>query len=364
MSAALVLSRLPGITPRRLADWRESGRPLEDVLAARGDGLWTPDVVREARDRAKRESDFAAANAITILALDDPAYPELLARIPDPPLAIRIRSRSREGNRLAISRPVAIVGARRADTYGRSVAELFARAIARAESTVISGLASGIDAASHRAALGEPGGTVAVLGTGVDIIYPRDNAGLAAAILADGGALVSELPIGAGPQKSHFPLRNRIIAGLSLGTLVVQAGVNSGSLITARLALDYDRAVWAVPGRVGDPLSAGAHRLLRDGASIATAPDDILADLSPLGFSGPTPPAAARVTSRRTKSSQAAVTPRDPLLLAIGSSGATVDELAVALHRSRSELLAELLKRELSKQVVAEPGGIYRLTFR
>ncbi len=355
MSAALACAHLPGITPRRLAAWRSSGLAFEDLLASRGGGLWSAADIRGAQDRAAREVEHAAANDIKILALDDPGYPDLLARLPDPPLALRVRGNSQR--LLDGLRSVAVVGARRADAYGRSCAELFARELARAGLTVTSGLAYGVDAAAHRAALGEPGGTIAVFGTGVDVIYPRDHAGLAAEILAHGGALLSEHPAGTGPQKGHFPLRNRIIAGVSLGTLVIQAGAQSGSLITARLAVDYDRLVWAVPGRLGDALSTGTLELIREGATIALSPGNILDDLAPLGATPATTGAHAATTVKPP-------VPGDPILAAIGSDGATVDDLAATLARSRSELLAELLKRELAKQVTADPGGIYRLTFR
>lgn len=355
--AALVLSYLPGLTPRRLLAARREGKRPETLLATRGEGAWTSHQVQAAGEKALRERDRADRLGVAFVAVDDPGYPALLREIPDPPIALRVRCAAgtssvsgalpgSDGN------AVAVVGARRADAYGKTVAELFATALSGAGVAVVSGLARGVDAAAHRAASAGSGRTLAVLGTGVDVVYPRDHAALAGQILDHGGALVSELPCGTGPERGHFPRRNRILAGLSRGALVVQAGERSGSLITARLALDYDRLVWAIPSRLGDPLGVGGLALLRAGAQLATEPRDILEDLAPLHSAVPS-------SSIPSLTAQA---PRDPVLAALGTSGRTLEELTAITSRSRGDLLSQLLRFELDGLVAAEPGGIYRLT--
>ncbi len=212
---------------------------------------------------------------IATLALGDAAYPPLLAAIADPPNPLYLR-----GDAAALRHPhVAIVGSRQATRAGRDTAVRFASALARAGFGVVSGLAYGIDAAAHDGALAADGLTIAALGTGVDICYPARHRALAERIAAR-GALVSELPPGTPPQRLHFPRRNRIISGLCLGVLVVEASLRSGSLITARLALEQGREVFAVPGPVSSPLSRGCHALIRDGAVLVESADDVLAELS------------------------------------------------------------------------------------
>jgi DNA processing protein len=202
-----------------------------------------------------------------------PDYPPLLKGITDAPLVLFV-----EGAAEALSLPqLAIVGSRSATLPGRDTAAQFARHVVAAGFAVTSGLALGIDAASHRGALQAGGVTVAVLGCGLDQVYPGANTGLAREIAARGGALVSDLPTGVAPLPQHFPRRNRIISGLSLGTLVVEAALQSGSLITARLAGDQGREVFAVPGSIHNPMARGCHRLIRQGAKLVETADDIFA---------------------------------------------------------------------------------------
>lgn len=358
--SAHILSFLPGMTPRRLHAWKLASLTCAAILDRKGDGLWDGAAIRRARESAERERELAETAGIAVVGIEDPDYPPLLARIPDAPPALRILARPREeGGRAGLPpdqgrAPVAIVGSRHADAYGRGMAEQFAKGIAGQGHAVVSGLAYGVDAVAHRAALAQPGRTIAVLGSGVDVVYPREHIGLARDLVDHGGALVSELPCGTRPDRGHFPRRNRILAALSLGTLVIQAGARSGTFITARLSLDYDRLVWAVPGRIGDALSAGALALLRQGAIPATCPEDVLSDIAPLADPRglvPSPMSPPRIPSSLP-----------PLLQAVGPGGATIEELVLRTGDERAHVATQLLKYELAGTVAVEQGGIYRLT--
>jgi len=235
--------------------------------------------LKEAADAAPRELERAAHLGIDIISADDSHYPPLLRCIPDPPLVL-YRMGTLEPRDL---HAVAIVGSRRCSYYGREQAERFAALLGGAGLTVVSGGARGIDSAAHRGALSHPQGrTIAVLGCGVDVVYPPENAALFKQIAAR-GAVLSEYPLGTPPLQENFPRRNRIVSGLSRGVLVVEADERSGALITARQCIDdHNRPVFALPGRVDNALSAGPHELIRQGAVLTRGLDDILADLGPL----------------------------------------------------------------------------------
>lgn len=212
-----------------------------------------------------------------IIVQSDPRYPPLLKEIHDPPLLLFV-----VGKPAALLYPqIAIVGSRRCSVDGKRNTRYFAEALAKEGFSICSGLARGIDGAAHEGALGVAGTTVAVLGTGVDKIYPQEHHKLADAITAT-GALVSEMPLGSDAKASHFPKRNRIISGMSLGVIVVEAALRSGSLITARLALEQNRELFAVPGSIRNPLSIGAHRLIQQGAHLVDMPDQVLEHLGSL----------------------------------------------------------------------------------
>ncbi|MDP3740755.1 MAG: DNA-processing protein DprA [bacterium] len=212
----------------------------------------------------------------SMIVFSDRAYPKLLREIPNPPMVLYIRGETKLDAHLA----VAIVGTRRFTSYGRQVTEDLAIGLAGRGITVISGLAFGIDALAHETTLRSRGRTIGVLACGVDSIYPANNRLLGERIIENGGAVISELPLGAPPLKHHFPNRNRIISGLALGTVVVEAGIESGSLITARHALEQNRQVYAVPGSIYSPLSEGPNNLLKMGAKPITKAADILEDLN------------------------------------------------------------------------------------
>jgi DNA processing protein len=235
---------------------------------------------------------------------------------------------------------LSIVGARNATANGSVYARRFGRALSEQGWRVTSGLARGIDAAAHEGALAGPGGTVAVLGTSVDVIYPAAHQHLAERIVAH-GALVSEFPLGTGPAPSQFPRRNRLIAGMAHGVLVVEAAVRSGSLITAKLAADYGREVFAIPGPIDAPLARGCHALLREGAKLVESADDILEELAPL----------ARVPRGSAPAATPHTAPDDPLLTVIGYDPVHPDTLAAHLAWSSSQVSAQLVMLELTGQV-------------
>jgi DNA processing protein len=277
-----------------------------------------------------------------LLFLGDADYPDSLLNSPDPPVMLYLRGRVE-----LLARPsVAIVGSRNATAQGEQNARSFAEHFSRHGLTVVSGLAAGIDAAAHEGALNGHGSTVAVVGTGIDRIYPRRNEALARRIV-DQGLMVSEYPLGMLPLAPNFPRRNRLIAGLSLGTLVVEAAAQSGSLITAREAADAGREVFAIPGSIHSPQSRGCHQLLRQGAKLVEVADDVLEELR-LGRMA-SPPLSA-----------ASPTPADPLLEALGFDPQPLDALAQRTGLPTDRLLARLLELELAGQVARLPGGLYQ----
>ena len=248
-----------------LSDLKAVCRLRQESLAALGDG-----GMQNLKALADDEIDKAAKKDITIIAYDDPLYPSLLKNIHDPPVVLYVL-----GNPEMLScKGVGIVGSRAATHYGRNISEQVANGLAGQGFTIISGMALGIDTAAHKGALAAEGRTVAVLGCGLDIIYPPGNYKLYKDI-AFSGAVISEYPIGTLPDNFRFPARNRIISGLSLGVVVVEAANRSGSLITARHALEQGREVFAVPGRIDSVKSAGTHSLLQQGAKLVHSINDI-----------------------------------------------------------------------------------------
>jgi DNA processing protein len=254
-------------------------RQVEGIGAAKSQQIW--DAMKQAADQVPEELARAAAAGATIFSLDDADYPPILKAIGDAPAVIYVRGKlePRDLN------GVAIVGSRRCSHYGREQAERFGALLAQAGFTVVSGGARGIDSAAHRGAMSLPQGrTLAVLGCGVDIPYPPENAALFEQI-SRRGAVVSEFPMAAPPLRENFPRRNRIISGLSRGVLVVEADIASGALITARLANEsHNRPVFAIPGRIDSAMSAGPHALIRDGAVLVSGLSDIVENLGPLPF--------------------------------------------------------------------------------
>jgi DNA processing protein len=247
---------------------------LETLLRQLGEGSGAPARARELRDSAVQAIEAATRLRIEPIVLGDGRYPPLLAAIPDPPVVLWTRGRIE----CLVRAAVAIVGSRAATPYGLEMAERLAMGTSAHGLVVVSGLARGVDSAAHRGALASAGATVAVLGSGVDVIYTAEHRRLADEI-SERGAVVSEFPPGTPPLAYHFPLRNRIISGLSLAVVVVEAAERSGSLITAECALEQGREVMAVPGSVLNKRNGGSHGLLRDGARLVESAEDVLDEL-------------------------------------------------------------------------------------
>ena len=298
-----------------------------------------------------------------VLALGDPAWPPLLLQVADPPLLLYV-----QGDVAALSAPsIAIVGSRQPSAQGRDNAQAFGRALAEQGWLVVSGLAQGIDAAAHEGALASAANpaTVAVVGTGLDQVYPARHAELARRIAAR-GALVSEFAPGTPPLAEHFPQRNRLIAGLTRGTLVVEAALRSGSLITARLAAEAGREVFALPGSIHAPQSKGCHALIRQGAKLVETAEHVLEELIPArppalaAPAAPPDPAAGAGGAAGAGDDDPADAPHDALLEALGDDPVTLDALLERTGRSVPELSAQLLEHELAGRVARLPGGLYQ----
>jgi DNA processing protein len=252
-----------------------------------------------------------------------------------------------------LNRPaLAVVGSRNATAQGVRNAQAFARALSDAGLTIVSGLALGVDAAAHRGGLDGRSSTVAVFGTGVDLVYPPANTGLAEEI-ASGGLLISEFALGSPAAKQNFPRRNRTISGLTLGTLVVEAALSSGSLITARSALEQGRDVFAIPGSIHSPLSKGCHSLIKSGAKLVESADDILNELPALHRPGVT-------SSRERPVSAAATGPAAALLEQMGFDPIDIDSLCARSGLSAQQVTTDLMRLELDGRVAALPGGLYQ----
>lgn len=297
-----------------------------------------------------RIQDWCAVAGNQVLTRADPRYPSDLLEIPDPPLILYVKGRVE----LLRAAGIGMVGSRHASTQGVRDAAQFAEALSQAGLTVVSGLAAGIDAAAHQGALRGAGSTIAVIGTGADIVYPARHRSLAHQI-AETGCLVSEYPLGTPAIASNFPRRNRIISGLSKGVLVVEAAAQSGSLITARMAAEQGRDVFAIPGSIHSPLAKGCHQLIRQGAKLAETAQDILDEL-PDYFLTAIPQAASA-----SQSGAAVQTADVPALLTVmGFDPLPLDVLAMRSGLEIAELSSQLLALELAGELESLPGGFYR----
>jgi len=290
-------------------------------------------------DVAKVETWLAGA-ANHVITLADPEYPQALLETPDPPPLLYVKGRLD----LLNSTGFAIVGSRNATAQGIDNAEAFADSLSNAGLTIISGLALGIDAAAHRGALQGKGSTVAIVGTGLDVVYPARNRDLAHRIAGE-GALVSEFALGTPALASNFPRRNRLICGMSRGCLVVEAAASSGSLITARLAADQGREVFAIPGSIHSPLAKGCHALIKQGAKLVESAQDVLEELG-YAESAAVRPAHASAT-----------VPEDPLLEHLGFDPVDFESLQLRSGLAASALNTALTHLELSGQIEGLPGG-------
>jgi DNA processing protein len=348
LEARLRLHRLPELGPvrfKKLLDafgsaskaisapasaWRALGLPLACSEARR---------CAEVRDGASHALAWIEHPAQHLLMWDQPDYPALLAQISDAPPLLFVA-----GDPGILEKPqLAMVGSRRASRPGMDTAAAFSRSLAGAGFVITSGLALGIDAAAHQAALDVGGQTVGVLGTGLEKFYPQRNRRLADAMIASGSAVLSEFPLDAGPSASNFPRRNRIISGLSLGVLVVEASVASGSLITARLAAEQGREVYAIPGSIHHPGARGCHQLIRDGAVLVETIEHILEALR--GWQ-----------QQPLFSESSVVATRHPLVMLLHAAPHTSEALVVASGWPLPKVLAALTELEMDGSAVCENG--------
>ena len=293
-----------------------------------------------------------------VVTLGDAAYPAALLDIEDPPLMLYmlgVQANPAYAATKTIANKLAIVGSRNPTPQGESNAREFARAFGGAGLCVVSGLALGIDGAAHDGAMLGGGDTIAVVGTGLDRVYPKKHLALAHRI-ARQGMLVSEFPLGTPPLMSNFPRRNRIISGLSLGTLVVEAALKSGSLITARLAAEQGKEVFAIPGSIHSPQSRGCHALIKQGAKLVEVAQDVLEELH-----FPAPAAnSLPVSGASSADDTAGGSSDDPLLAALGFDAVSLDALQARTGLATARLQAQLLELELDGQVARMPGGLFQ----
>lgn len=350
----LRLTLVPGVSPRLQQDLlRAFGGPQAVLTASQADlaPVAAPAVVRAlargpSQALVERTLRWLDDRDHHLLALGDPAYPQALLTIPDPPTVIYAKGRIELLNAATC---VAIVGSRNASAQGARDANAFATALSHAGLCIVSGMALGIDAAAHRGGLAGPGSSIAVLGTGADIVYPPRNLALAEELAAR-GCLVSEFALGTPPEAGNFPRRNRLISGLARGVLVVEAGKPSGSLVTARLALEQDRDVFAIPGSIHAPLSRGCNDLIKQGAKLVECANDILSELGlPLPAGTPQP--------------EAQDDPPHPMLAAMGHSPASLDQIAQRTGMAAARVAAQLSRLEVEGRIAPLPGGLFqRLT--
>ncbi len=363
LADSLRLSLVSGIGPRlRKALLERFGTAAAVLDASPADLRSVPGIGAELTRRlavarqdidVQAQLDRCAANQVDIVTDDDSRYPRALREIYDPPGILFVRGTILPQDAVA----VAIVGSRHATQYGKAQAERLAGSLARAGVTIVSGLARGIDAAAHRGALAAGGRTLAVLGSGVLNIYPPEHVELAAEVIA-GGALISETPPDSPPLSGAFPQRNRIISGMSLGVLVIEASTHSGALITARHAMEQGREVYAVPGRVDNRMAQGCHRLIRDGAKLVETADDVLEELGPLV--APTTTAAGQPLHHPAELLLNEV--EQQVLSAIGSEPTSIDTVVAVSGLPTGQVLATLsvlemrrVIRRLSGSLVARP---------
>jgi DNA processing protein len=346
LASWLALSRVPGLGNEGLRRLLQAFGSPDAVLGASVSALAQhvrPAVARAVAD-AFDESHFAPVAAWLddplnhILTIADAEYPQSLLNTADPPLLLYAKGRLD----LLNARCLAVVGSRNATAQGLRNGEAFARSCSDAALCVVSGMAQGIDAAAHRGGLQGAGSSIAVVGTGLDKVYPASNRALAHHLAQD-GAIVSEFALGTPPLAANFPRRNRIISGLSLGCLVVEASVQSGSLITARMALEQGREVFAIPGSIHSPQSKGCHALIKQGAKLVESAQDILEEL---GYRG--------------RAATAPAAPAHPLFAHLGFDPLDAESLAQRSGLTIAELSAILLQLELDGHIATLPGGLYQ----
>jgi len=348
LAAWIELSLVPGLGSSRFRSLLSAFGLPANVLGATKAQLSraVPEAIAAAILERKNQAQVEKALRWTegrgrmVLTLADAAYPKQLLEIPDPPPLVYVAG----DVALLSSLALAVVGSRNATPQGLQNARAFSRALSEGGLAIVSGLALGVDSEAHRGGLEGRGATVAVLGTGIDVVYPQRNRALAEEIVSR-GALVSEFPLGTEPHAGNFPRRNRLISGLARGCLVIEAAVDSGSLITARLAVDQGRDVFAIPGSIHSPVSKGCHALIKQGAKLVESAQDVLEELG--------------VSTRPTAGVPAAGADGG-LLESMGFDPCDIDELCGRSGLPAEAVSAMLLKLELDGKIAGLPGGLYQ----
>ena len=364
--ALIALNRVSGlgaITVKRMAERFGSLAAVFDV--SESDLLSVPGIGAERahqfygefkRVRFEDELEKAAHKGVKLVTWVDEGYPTLLKQIADPSLVLYVA-----GSVEALDGPaVAVIGTRRPTVYGRETARRFGFQLAGAGYVVVSGLASGIDTEAHTGAVQAKGRTVAVLGGALDCLFPKENAGLAREIVANGGAVISEYPFGRQPDRQTFPMRNRIVSGLSKGVLVVEAPGTSGTLITVNQALDQNRVVMAIPGRIDSPASQGCHKLLREGARLVTTLDDVIEEIHDLmaGMQRQVDKAKRANADVSDVRPECVLTAEERAVLAqVEVEGTPVDVLVRGSGLDAGQVNALLVGLQIKRQIRLLPGG-------
>ncbi len=370
----LAISLTPGLGPTKARKLIEHFGSAEAVLRASLTELESTGIqavsaqslaTGKSAELAREEIARATAADVIMISMDDPSYPPRLKEIYDPPLILRVR-----GSADVLTKPgIAMVGTRHPTPYGSGMAERLACDLAAQGLVIISGMARGVDTASHRGAISAKGKTIAVFGTGVDVIYPKENSRLSEQILALGGALISEFPLGTFAAPQNFPIRNRIISGMSVGVLVLEAAEYSGTRITARCALEQNRDVFAVPGNVTNKNSWGPNTLIKQGAKLVATWEDVWEDLPPEVRLALTPPASPESPGSSSASlfPDEGLPPHEKRILSLlkADESTHIDEIVESLENqlSSSEIFAALFELELAGKIRQMPGKNFVKSF-
>jgi DNA processing protein len=363
--AYIALNMVDGVGPIRVRALLDRFNEPQAILsAAKADLMQVAGVGEEVarsiiswREKVDLDGELARIEkaAVQVVTRDDADYPKNLREVYDPPIILYVKGTLSERDALAI----AVVGSRRTTLYGQDMARKLAYQLGRVGVTVVSGLARGIDTAAHTGTLQAKGRTVAVIGCGIDIVYPAENEKLANEIIEKGGAVVTEFPFGVKPDKQNFPMRNRIISGWSIGTVVVEANLKSGALITANQAAEQGRQVFAVPGRADSILSRGTNKLIKDGAKLTEDVEDILGEFEYLLPKRATEPAEAASEGGGTKPALVLSDMEEKVMAQVGREETAIDEIIRASGLTTACVSATLLSLEMKRLVRQLPGKLY-----
>jgi DNA processing protein len=363
--AYIALNMVDGVGPIRVRALRDRfGEPQAILAASKAELMQVEGVGEEVarsitswREKVDLDAELQRIekSGVRVVCRDDAEYPKNLREIYDPPLVLYVKGILTERDALAI----AVVGSRRTTLYGQDMARKLAFQLARVGVTVVSGLARGIDTAAHHGALQAKGRTVAVIGCGIDIVYPAENKKLADEIVEKGGAVVTEFPFGVQPDRQNFPMRNRIISGWSLGVVVVEANLKSGALITANQAAEQGRQVFAVPGRADSILSKGANKLIKDGAKLTEDVEDILSEFEYLLPKTAWEPGDAGLEGSGTKPALQLSETEEKVMAQVGNEEVAIDEIIRASGLTTACVSATLLALEMKRLVRQLPGKQY-----